>query len=195
MRKHIFYILVEPTGAGDEPIAVSYRKDNLTEEQFAYPMTTYIHEIGLDEFIETAMYLEYDIAHEMKEVGSLLKKGKIDFAERSGNVEKRQIEGKVAYRGYYTDPDGALHHRDFDGESDAYEWVVAERYSVLQDLQGGSFGKDRYYTVEEWREQAIDWLLSDGVDEENIKHWKEMPADKVIGSVEEWWDLSICKCK
>lgn len=74
------------------------------------------------------------------------------------------------------------------GES---ERDMVERYEVVRDRQGGSFGTDRQYTIEEWREQALDWAMADDWDEKNLEFIRNMPADKVIEYVSEMWDLDI----
>lgn len=194
-RRYLFYVLVEPTGAGDEPLAVSKYRSELVDEQLNHPEITPIHEIGFDEYVDTMLYLGYAVHNELHTWGFMVEKDSADYAERQGNVEKRQVEREISYRGFYTNPDGKELYRDFKTEKEAYEWAIADRYSVIRDLQGGAFGTGRHYTIEEWREQAIDWLTADDAEEETISVWKKMPAKDIIREVELMWDLEIVKCK
>ena len=63
-------------------------------------------------------------------------------------------------------------------------------YAVTNDYQGGEFGMNRLYTIEQWREQAIDWAEADEFDE-TIKELKELPTEQVINYISEFWGLDF----
>lgn len=195
MRKYIFYGLYDPTGAGDEPLAVDFDKANLTAQQLEYEGYTKICEIDFDEFVDTMFYLGYSVMNEMHNLGKWLCENRVDYRERKGDIEVRRECGVLKYRGYWTDPDGKELHKDFDKIDGAEQFAIADRYSVIRDLQGGAFGMGRYYTVEEWREQALEWLDADDADEETMEFWRTRPAEEIIGAIEEWWQLEIVKCR
>lgn len=63
-----------------------------------------------------------------------------------------------------------------------------KKYRVVNDLQGGEFGMGRDYTIQEWREQANEWLDMDGSEED----FMELVADnEVIDYIAEYWDLEF----
>lgn len=191
----MFYVLSKPTGAGDEPLAVSTHRSEIVYEQLSTDGVSFVREVGFDEFVETMLYLGYDTELELMNFGKKVKNGEADYSERNGMVEKTQIDKEISFRGYYVDPDGQETYRSFDTEEQAYNYSIEPRYRVVRDLQGGDFGMMRYYTIEEWREQAIEWLNSDGASKETLELWLDMPANEVIQSVEEWWQLEILECR
>ncbi len=68
------------------------------------------------------------------------------------------------------------------------------RYRVSRDLQGGEFGMYRDYTVEQWREQAMEWADMD--DNDGLAETlAELPADEVIGFISEMWGLEFRKVR
>ena len=67
---------------------------------------------------------------------------------------------------------------------------MEKMYKVVADLQGGTFGMYRIQSVEDWREQAIEWADSD----ENdfiIEELKQLPSDKVIEYISIIWQLEF----
>lgn len=64
-------------------------------------------------------------------------------------------------------------------------------YEVVADLQGGDFAMNRQYTIEQWREQAIDWLRQDDADEIAIRFFESLPEKEVLREIMEWWQLDI----
>lgn len=68
------------------------------------------------------------------------------------------------------------------------------RYYVCRDLQGGDFGTDRDYTIEQWRGQALEWAYADehyGI----MRELAELPKDQVLDYVAEFWALRFRKCR
>lgn len=64
------------------------------------------------------------------------------------------------------------------------------KYRVIKDLQGGCFGMDRDFTVEEWREQAIEWADMDD-NEELIAVLECLKDEKVIPFIADFWELEF----
>lgn len=63
-------------------------------------------------------------------------------------------------------------------------------YAVTNDYQGGEFGMYRLYTIEQWREQALEWADTDGFDG-TIKELKELEQEQVIDYIAENWSLGF----
>lgn len=63
-------------------------------------------------------------------------------------------------------------------------------YEVVADLQGGDFAMNRQYTIEQWREQAIDWLKQDDADEIAIRFFESLPEKEVLREIMEWWQTT-----
>lgn len=73
-------------------------------------------------------------------------------------------------------------------ESEDFDRYEEPIYRVVEDLQGGEFGMGRDFTIEEWREQAIEWAEMDehyGI----IETLKVMKKDNVIDFISEIWAL------
>lgn len=68
------------------------------------------------------------------------------------------------------------------------------RYRVSDDLQGGEFGMYRDYTVEQWRNQAIEWATMDDNDElvETLCGLKQCD---VMNYIAELWCLKFRKVR
>ena len=64
------------------------------------------------------------------------------------------------------------------------------KYRVIKDLQGGSFGMYRDFTVEKWREQAIEWADMDD-NEELIAVLECLKDEKVIPFIADFWELEF----
>ena len=67
-----------------------------------------------------------------------------------------------------------------------------KRYAVINDLQGGDFGMYRLYTIEQWREQAIEWADSDehyGV----VEELKTLKKEDIIDYISEFWELQFAE--
>lgn len=67
---------------------------------------------------------------------------------------------------------------------------MEKRYRVVNDLQGGEFGMGRDFTIEEWREQAIEWADSDENDD-LIDYLYCLKPEKVIDCIAEIWQLEF----
>lgn len=65
-------------------------------------------------------------------------------------------------------------------------------YAVINDYQGGGFGMYRLYTIEQWREQAMEWADSDEADE-TMEELKNLPAEQVIDYIAEFWGLGFAE--
>ena len=84
---------------------------------------------------------------------------------------------------------------------------MARQWYVIEDRQGGDFGMYRLYTAEQWLDQAMEWLDSDGyfVDPEDAdewdeteegyrSHWEKIIArdpQKFIDYVDDAWELTM----
>lgn len=66
------------------------------------------------------------------------------------------------------------------------------RYRVSEDLQGGEFGMYRDYTVEQWREQAIEWATMDDNDG-LVEALCRLNQDEVMNFIAELWALKFRK--
>lgn len=72
-------------------------------------------------------------------------------------------------------------------------------YYVSCDRQGGCFGMGRLFTAYEWLEQAVDWLDSDGIEEEDkaefLYSWlheiNNGNGDKLIDYIADYWELEL----
>lgn len=194
MKKYIFYELAMETGAGDEPLAVDFDKENLVCQQLEYDEITKIYPISFDEYVECLIYLGYSLKAELKNLGKSIEENKVDFRERNCDIEVINEGGKLHYRGYWEDPNGKELWKNFDNIRDAEDFTYEPRYYVVKDLQGGSFGMDRFYTIEQWREQALDWLDADDADDETKEVWKNMPEDKLIENISDFWQIRLERC-
>lgn len=67
---------------------------------------------------------------------------------------------------------------------------MSKKYRVIRDLQGGEFGMGRDYTIEEWREQAIEWADMDENDD-LIAVLEVLKEDKVIEFIGVLWALEF----
>jgi hypothetical protein len=70
--------------------------------------------------------------------------------------------------------------------------MTNETYYVSYDRQGGTFGMYRNYTIQEWREQAIEWAETDE-DDELITHLATLPDEEIIETISNWWELDFEK--
>lgn len=68
------------------------------------------------------------------------------------------------------------------------------RYRVTEDLQGGEFGMYRDYTVEQWREQAIEWATMDEHDG-LVETLHSLKQDDVMPFIAEFWALKFRKVR
>ena len=78
------------------------------------------------------------------------------------------------------------------------------KYRVVRDYQGGSFGMDRDYTAEEWLEQMLEWRTADGLDDEDTERERGYWATAIktpygesmlIDYIAEIWQLEFKKVK
>ena len=67
---------------------------------------------------------------------------------------------------------------------------MEKMYKVVADLQGGNFGMYRIQTIEDWREQAIEWADMDEHDG-IVEELKNLPLDEVIDYIAEFWQLEF----
>ena len=75
MKTIKFYMLAEETGAGDEPMAVDWRLDNLKyQKEHEYKGDLKIYEINLAEYIDGMKYLAYDVEAELVNIVAYLLK-------------------------------------------------------------------------------------------------------------------------
>jgi hypothetical protein len=66
-----------------------------------------------------------------------------------------------------------------------------KKYLCIRDNQQGEFGMYRLYTIEEWREQAIDWCEADGEKQSTIKYLQKLKKSDVIWVISDLWDIEI----
>lgn len=65
-----------------------------------------------------------------------------------------------------------------------------KKYRVVEDLQGGDFGKHIILTTEEWRERALEWASQDKNDD--LYDWVYcLKEDKVIETIGNIWGLEF----
>lgn len=75
MNDFNFWMLAQETGAGDEPLAVDWRKDNLEYmKEHEYKGELKIYKINLAEYIDGMKYLAYDVEAELAQVIAYLLK-------------------------------------------------------------------------------------------------------------------------
>ena len=78
---------------------------------------------------------------------------------------------------------------------------MARQWYVIEDRQGGEFGMYRLYTAEEWLDQVVEWLESDGAFDEDDNpeedfraYWgqviKENPQE-FIDYVDDLWEITM----
>lgn len=68
------------------------------------------------------------------------------------------------------------------------------RYRVSDDLQGGDFGMYRDYTVEQWRDQAIEWATMDDNDE-LVETLCGLKQNDLMEYIAELWALKFRKVR
>lgn len=68
------------------------------------------------------------------------------------------------------------------------------RYRVVADLQGGEFGMGRDYTVEQWRNQAMEWADMDE-DDGLAETLADLPRDEVLDFISNMWALKFRKVR
>lgn len=67
-----------------------------------------------------------------------------------------------------------------------------KRYRVVKDLQGDEFGMYRDYTIEQWRQQAIDWAEMDEHDGV-VERLKEMPEEQILPYIADFWTVEFAE--
>lgn len=72
---------------------------------------------------------------------------------------------------------------------------MKDLYVNVGDFQGTSFAIGRTGTIEEWREQALEWLDVDDYNEEYYNYLEHLDYDKVIDEINEMWGIEIIKCE
>lgn len=67
-----------------------------------------------------------------------------------------------------------------------------KRYKVDIDYENGDFGKGRYFTISQWRKQAMEWCFAD----ENFGLMKELYETKdeeVLDTIAEVWNVQFAE--
>lgn len=67
-----------------------------------------------------------------------------------------------------------------------------KRYRVVKDLQGDEFGMFRDYTIEQWRQQAIDWAEMDENDDV-VERLKKMPEEQILPYIADFWTVEFAE--
>lgn len=65
-------------------------------------------------------------------------------------------------------------------------------YMCSRDYQGDDFGFYRAFTIEQWREQALEWCDTD-CNEELYKTIKNLPKKYVLDYIQDIWTIKIDK--
>ena len=63
-------------------------------------------------------------------------------------------------------------------------------YRVVKDLQGGDFAMGIYQSVEDWRQQALNWAFSDGNDA-IYNELRDIDEKDVMDYIAEFWTLEF----
>lgn len=84
--------------------------------------------------------------------------------------------------------------REYKQTIEKVEKDGSSRYRVCEDLQGGEFGMYRDYTVEQWREQAIEWATMDDNDG-LVEALCRLNQDEVMNFIAELWSLKFRKVR
>lgn len=66
-----------------------------------------------------------------------------------------------------------------------------KRYRVVKDLQGDEFGMYRDYTIEQWRQQAIDWAEMD--EHDAVERLKAMPQEQILPYIADFWTVEFAE--
>lgn len=66
-----------------------------------------------------------------------------------------------------------------------------KRYIVIEDRQGGEFGMYRDYTLEQWKEQAIDWADMDDWDDAQNLFDGITKASEIIAFIDDTWEITL----
>lgn len=69
---------------------------------------------------------------------------------------------------------------------------MKEKYYVSHDYQGGSFGQDRELTIDEWREQALDWVDMDEY-YELVEYIKSIHNEDLLDFMSEFWEIEFSR--
>jgi predicted nuclease with TOPRIM domain len=72
--------------------------------------------------------------------------------------------------------------------------MTNKKFKVIADLQGGTFGMDREYTLKEWKQQALDWADSEASGE-LYKDINKTPLKNIIDTISEIWQLEFKEIK
>lgn len=67
---------------------------------------------------------------------------------------------------------------------------MEKKFMCIKDLQNGKFGVGHCMSVEEWREQAMQWAENDG-DSETYYELEKLDTSEVLDYVREIWELEI----
>ena len=72
--------------------------------------------------------------------------------------------------------------------------MKTKNYKCVKDLQGGDWCVGVTQSIEEWRENAIEWADSDGY-EGVVEILKELPQNEVIDYIQDFWQIEIIEVK
>lgn len=67
-------------------------------------------------------------------------------------------------------------------------------FRVVKDLQGGDFAMGSDLTIEQWREQAIEWAGTDG-HYGLVEELKKLPQNEVLDEIAEFWQIEFAELK
>lgn len=70
---------------------------------------------------------------------------------------------------------------------------MKDLYVNIDDYQGTDFAIGRTGTIEQWREQALEWADSND-NEELYEFMEKVDHEKVIESINDIWQINIIKC-
>ena len=72
---------------------------------------------------------------------------------------------------------------------------MKDLYVNIADFQGTDFAIGRTGTIEQWRQQALDWLDNNDFTRDYIEYLKNLDSDKVIAEISDNWQIYIVKCE
>lgn len=72
------------------------------------------------------------------------------------------------------------------------------RYRVVKDYQGGDFGMERDFTIEQWVKQALEWCYvdeNDALAEILLYNYHNMHGTAILDFISEIWAIQFRKVR
>lgn len=73
-----------------------------------------------------------------------------------------------------------------------------DRYRVVKDYQGGNFGMNRDFTIEQWVKQALEWCYvdeNDALAELLVFNYHNMKGTEILDFISEIWAIEFKKVR